>query len=372
MEFKHYILLSLLFPWVGLVCCQSISGVITDKSTRQAIEYANVYIQGSTSGAVSNKDGYFEFESDITYGQLIVSHVSYETSAVELGNSQKSELRIALDPRIYDFTAVSIQSKDQRESNLKHFRKELLGSDYWGKHATIENDSVLVFRVEYYADTIANRDLIGSIKKFEAMATSPLTISLPKLGYTLQYDLVRYIETGDPVLGKVTSSSGYFYFTPVKKASARKQRNINKNRTRAYYYSPQHFIRSLYSNRLKENGYLLLNAERGAKTNQIIYNYFYPDSCKCIVYRDEEAIISGMKYQNLTIRYYGYDNSPVNLNKHGNHPYVKLSQVIFLEEECIIRKDGSISGSSIVFGPGLNRKRIGASLPYDYEPPISF
>ncbi len=341
-------------------------------NTSQPVEYANVYIQGSTSGAVSDMDGYFEFESDKLYGQLIISHVSYETTVIELGNSQKSGILIALNPRIYDFTPVSIKSKDQRVTNLKHFKEEFLGSDYWGKHATIENDSVLVFSIEYYSDTITKRSLRGSYKKFEAMTTSPLTISLPKLGYTLQYDLVRYIETDDPVLGKVTSSSGYYYFTPIRKESSRKQRNIARNRIRAYYYSPQHFVRSLYDNRLRENGYLLFDEVRGAKINQIKDHYFYPDSCNCIVYQGEEAIISGMKDQQLNIRYYGYDNSPVNLNKQGNYPFVKYSQVYFLEEECIIRKDGSISSKSIVFTPGLNRKRIGASLPNDYEPPISF
>ena len=364
---KHFILVSLILPWISLVSGQSISGIITDINTSQPVEYANVYIQGSTSGTVSNKDGYFEFESDKLYGQLIISHVSYETSVIELGNSQKSGLLIALNPRIYDFIPVSIESKDQRLGNLKHFREEFLGSDYWGNHATIENDSVLVFSVEYYSDTITNRSLRGSLKKFEATATSPLTISLPKLGYTLQYDLVRYIEKDDPVLGKIISSSGYSYFTPMRDASFRKQKNIIRKRIRAYYYSPQHFIRSLYNNRLKENGYLIHEELSGAKTNQINYNFFYPDSY-CIVYHDEEATISGMKNRHLTIIYYGYEKSPVNLNDPGNMPFAKYSQVYFLEEECIIRKDGSSSSSSIVFSPGLNSKRIGASLPNDYEP----
>lgn len=365
---KHFILVSLIFPWICLVSSQSISGIITDINTSQPVEYANVYIQGSTSGAVSNQDGYFEFESDIIHGQLIISHVSYETSVIELGNSQKSGLLIALNPRIYDFIPVSIKSKDQRVANLKHFREEFLGSDYWGNHATIENDSVLVFSVEYYSDTITKRSLRGPIKKFEAKATSPIIISLPKLGYTLQYDLVRYIETDEPVLGKVISSSGYSYYTPMRDASFRKQRNINRNRIRAYYYSPQHFIRSLYNNHLKENGYLVHEELSGAKTNQINYNYFYLDSCNCIVYHDEEATISGMKNRHLNIRYYGYEKSPVNLNNPGNIPFAKYSQVYFLEEECIIRKDGTTSGESIVFSPGLNSKRIGASLPNDYEP----
>ena len=299
---KHLILVSLLFSWISLVSGQSISGIITDINTSQPVEYANVYIQGSTSGTVSNKDGYFEFESDKLHGQLIISHVSYETSVIELSNSQKSGLLIALNPRIYDFIPVSIESKDQRLGNLKHFREEFLGSDYWGNHATIENDSVLVFSVEYYSDTITNRSLRESIKKFEAKATYPLTISLTKLGYTLQYDLVRYIEKDDPVLGKIISSSGYSYFTPMRDASFRKQRNIIRKRIRAYYYSPQHFIRSLYNNRLKENGYLIHEELSGAKTNQINYNFFYPDSY-CIVYHDEEATISGMKNRHLTIIY---------------------------------------------------------------------
>jgi len=71
---KHFILVSLILPWISLVSGQSISGIITDINTSQPVEYANVYIQGSTSGTVSNKDGYFEFESDKLHGQLMIDN----------------------------------------------------------------------------------------------------------------------------------------------------------------------------------------------------------------------------------------------------------------------------------------------------------
>jgi hypothetical protein len=45
-----------------------------------------------------------------------------------------------------------------------------------------------------------------------------------------------------------------------------------------------------------------------------------------------------------------------------------LSRIYFLKDTCIIRADGSRPDNSIMFGPKIGDKRIGAMLPDDFQP----
>ena len=48
--------------------------------------------------------------------------------------------------------------------------------------------------------------------------------------------------------------------------------SFEKNRRQAYYNSSQHFLRSVYENRLEENGYILAMADKRIRLDMIKYN----------------------------------------------------------------------------------------------------
>jgi hypothetical protein len=103
-----------------------------------------------------------------------------------------------------------------------------------------------------------------------------------------------------------------------------------------------------------------------AEKQGLVYNRFIPDSC--LVYVSDGAIIKGLKNHCFKIRYYCDSRGfPVNPDS-TNFTVAERSEIYFLDDKCVIKKDGTRPGESIVFGPGIGSKRVGATLPNNYEP----
>jgi len=71
-----------------------VTGQIVDKTTLLPIANANILIQGTTSGTISNLRGFFQINLKANYKGLIVSHVSYQeiTIVIPEVNSFKIEM----------------------------------------------------------------------------------------------------------------------------------------------------------------------------------------------------------------------------------------------------------------------------------------
>jgi hypothetical protein len=276
---------------------------------------------------------------------------------------------------------VEVIDESRREENLLHFKERFLGTDYWGKHAFFENDSVLVFhreKVTKSEDNYHDSGLLAtdsSSTLFVVNTKAPLLVNLPLLGYKLHINLIRYTElqTGNNTDYEF-HTLGYFYFQPEKDASKRKTNRFRKKQLEAWYNSDRHFCWSLINDQLKENGFIVnisvLNPETGL--NEI--EKFEFDNY--IIRKGNEVKIVGLKNKKLNIKYFEYKNRPANLNETRDHSLLllsdlysrTLSKVYFLNDTCTIRSDGSRSGNSIMFGPIIGNKRVGAMLPYDFKP----
>jgi hypothetical protein len=333
------------------------------------VEFATVYINGTTIGTLCDKDGYFslQLQGFILPCQIVVSHVSYCSKVVSVNENAALNLTISLTPKVVELGQVYIIDKGLRKKNIKHFKDVFLGTDIWGKNAILENDSVLIFDAEYYNRKTDDSSLIGKLKIFKVESTAPLKISLPLLGYDLQLDLISFIEKHSPDL-KTTSISilGYYFFKPRETSSKSKENKYKRNRLKAYYYSPQHFTRSLYEKKLPENGYNIRELVYSAENKEFVVNNFIPDSC--MVFTSDSAIISGLKNHIFKIDYYCNNRGfPVNPGEREFYA-TERSSISFLYDKCVIRKDGTRPGESIGFGPEIGSKRVGATLPSNYEP----
>lgn len=219
------------------------SGFVTDKETGEKIPYVTVYVNGTTIGTTTDEGGFFELKNIPLPCELIFSHVSYNVHRIQIDEGQKlSGLKIRLKKRLFNINELTVIGKNERDKYLLHFNYWLLGDDHKELGCEILNDSVIRFI-----------PLEGG--QFEAYATQPLEVILSEHGYTLKIDLVHFklmekIEVG----GLHCSVLGYFYFEELNIKSRREQRKIARNRVRAYYNSRLHFCRSLYQNKLDENG----------------------------------------------------------------------------------------------------------------------
>ncbi len=293
----------------------NVTGTVTESGNNHPVLYATVYVNGTSNGTITNSAGQFSLQKVIPPCEIVVSHISYATEVIEIKLNSDTTLHIKLKPRDIELGTVEVIDKNRREENLLQFKLHFLGTDYWGKNASLENDSVLIFHREKISESEGrsfNSGLLAadsSSMLFVVNTKAPLLVNLPLLGYKLHINLIHYIElqTGNDKKYEF-HILGYFYFQPDKKVSKRKTNRFERKRLEAYYNSDLHFCRSLINDQLKENGYSTRNKYF------IIFRYINPETGlseeeefefeKYIIRTDNEAKIVGLKNKNLYIEYF--------------------------------------------------------------------
>ena len=369
---KTFWLYFLLIP-VSVTAQVNISGTVTEAGTNKPIPYATIYINGTTNGTITNVNGEFILEDVVPPCEIVFSHISYSTEAFELQEVSDTVFHIQLKPRDVELGAVEVTDKNRREENLRHFREQFLGTDDWGKNAYFENDSVLLFRHRKIAEGDSSflslqddSPVDTGLYWFVVETKEPLVVNQPLLGYKIHINLVKYNELRRTNSDKYRIQIlGYFFFQPLEGSLKRKTNRFQKNRAKAYYNSANHFCRSLYNNRLKENGYKVYYRSVNQKTGINEFKDFEFDDH--IIYDDNQAKIVGLKNVRCNIDYFQLFNKPMNLNEREGGRQ-KYSSAKFLKDTCTIRADGSRPDNSILFSYSIGEKRVGAMLPYDYQP----
>ncbi len=372
-------LMLLLFP-LQVTSQIKITGTVTETESNNPVIYATIYVNGTTIGTITNPAGEFSLENVVPPCEIVISHVSYTAQIIEIKQNADTVLHIKLNPGDVELGVVEVKDKNLREANLIHFKERFLGTDYWGKNAFIENDSVLVFRREKVLnnnDVVLESEILAPDSNsilFTVNTKGPLLVNLPLLGYKLHINLIHYkeLQTGNDDEYRF-HTLGYFYFQSEDESSKRKTNRYRKKQIEAWYNSDRHFCHSLFNERLKENGYILyyyvINPETGfwEKSETGMWKPYEFDLKDHLIRTGNEVKIVGLKNRSFYIKYYEKHNAPLNLNRNeGVSP--QISKIYFLKDTCTIRADGSRPDNSIMFGPEIGNKRVGAMLPYDFQP----
>lgn len=365
---KYFMLILFLLP-IQITAQYNIRGVLKDKLDNTPVPYASVYVDGSSNGTITDVSGSFLLKDVIPPCEIVISHISYETAVILFEKYSDTIYHISLIPKDVAIEEIEVINNNLREENIKHFKDRFIGDDYWGRNAHILNDTVLVFKRELYNDFNESKGKLtadSSSVWFIVNAKGPLLVDLPLLGYKLHIDLVKFVEL------QTTKKSlyefhalGYFYFQPTEEAK-RKTNRFKKKRLQAYYDSDRHFCRSLFQNQLKENGYYVNYYESKNQDFKLENLEFEFD--ECITQSGNTVKVTGLKNRFFYIGYYSMHNSPVNLKNGREGRPTSISVVHFLNDTCIIRQDGSRPDNSIMFGPEIGSKRVGAMLPNDFVP----
>lgn len=88
-------LLLLLLSALPLTAQVTITGRVTDEDTKEGIPFCSIYFEGTTIGASSDVDGYYELTASGSYDTLAVSAIGYEP--------QKKAVRSAVDSQVINF-----------------------------------------------------------------------------------------------------------------------------------------------------------------------------------------------------------------------------------------------------------------------------
>ncbi len=95
----------------------TLSGIITDSVTGKGLPFAQVSVQNSTTGTVSNDDGVFQLNlpGRRAHDTLLVAYLGYVTARVEIPATSVSALAFRLKPKAIDLSEVEIKSLTPEE-----------------------------------------------------------------------------------------------------------------------------------------------------------------------------------------------------------------------------------------------------------------
>jgi CarboxypepD_reg-like domain len=251
-----YVLLLLLLTCVYSAHTQKVlKGTVIEQETNKPIQAASVFLNNTSVGTTTNGQGYFELEIPNGKFDLIVSSIGFETfSQTITANDIITLSTIKLAPKVKALEAVVVEPflKDGWEKWGRFFLESFIGTSAFAADCRIKNIQAIKFRHSKKDNTLT------------AIALEPLIIENKALGYTIRYQLENFTYQFND---RYVFYQGYPFFEPMKGNAAR-QKRWTQNRKAAYEGSLLHFMRSLYRNKLIEEGFSMNHLKKVPNTEK--------------------------------------------------------------------------------------------------------
>jgi hypothetical protein len=338
-----------------------VKGKVIDKNTKSPLQGASVFAQNTTFGEVSKEDGSFNLMIPNGGYSLVVTFTGYGTETIRISNtsSQNDSLVFELSPKEKSLEEVSVaissEVKDGWQKYGGFFTQNFIGQSKFAKQCVIKNPEVLHF----YFSKKRNR--------LKVLAAEPLTVDNFALGYTLKFAIDSFTNEYNT---NTNLFIGYPRFEEMQ-GTPEQQQEWAANRTIAYKGSMLQFMRSLYNQTLKNDGFELQfiiknNNEEIPIPLENLYgalNYDKDDSTNTVEFgpnQNEVALI----YKDAKPEQAYLDTDP-SIKKD-----FQLSTLLFAPgESIIIEQNGYYYDQTDITTNGyLGFKKIGDMLPYDYVP----
>lgn len=217
-----------------------VKGKVIDENSNP-VNGASIYVDNSTINTKTNDRG--EFELNLPNGQynLIAKANLFENFILGINASDKKNHTIVLEPEVISLqeTTVQAMSKEDWLYYYQVFLKLFLGDNEAASKCKIENAKDLRFKYD------------KQTKQLTASSRNPLLITNKYLGYKIEYDLIDF---NVDYKTNYALTLGTALFTELKAGSSQ-QKKWKKNRQKSYLGSVNHFMKSIYYNKLDEDGY---------------------------------------------------------------------------------------------------------------------
>ncbi len=239
------LLASLLFLFASIIVNAqntfSITGIVRDK--KDGLPGASIYLSGYKIATVADNDGKFKL-SNLKPGSYdllvqIVGYLPYSKSVIIADQSVQVDL--VLKENVAQLDEVTVRADPNRQKYINQFKEFFIGKTPNALQCRILNPQVL------------NVDFDITKSTLTVSTTEFLIVENKALGYRLKY-MLDHFEFNSRT--HIIYYSGHPFFEELK-ASAAKKKNYSAAREIAYYGSSQHFFRSLYANKTKEEGFII-------------------------------------------------------------------------------------------------------------------
>ena len=321
------ILVSILFGllWT-LTYAQVITGTVLDQESREPIDFASVFFNGTFVGTTTDEQGHFELDiSKYATRSLTISAVGYASASIsEFVPGEQPQVRLVR--QLYDIDEVTVSTKSlvrKRRANMRIFRNEFIGLSVNARKCHILNPEDISFNYASDRDTL------------KAKASAPIVIQNLSLGYIISYHLERFEYERKT---KTMLFTGNIIFNRDLVDDEESRLLYERRRANAYIGSCQHFFRALWANTLIESEFAVSSTRSGSILS-------YDD----IVFQDFQGRKYLRYYEDLTINY-----------------YANLSYISFLDGRVLFQQDGYFDPTPIIWTGEMSIQRIADFLPYEY------
>lgn len=340
---------------------QSITGQIQDSKTSEALPFANVFINNSTIGTVTNANGEFELTiHEPGLYEVVFSYVGYESYRRKVTVSDRPLAMgvIKLVPDEVQLNSVEVVSKRDKEweRNLKKFKKVFFGDGKQGNSCVISNAWVLEFST-------------GRAGEFVAKASAPIEFTNDALGYKVFFYLKNFWSTNDSYV-----IAGDTRFTPLTSQNPKEIAKWEFNRSSAYLHSTHHLFKAIVNRQMNGEGFALYSQIIGADNPNVRSSVFNSEIGKKVAVYDTMGIVqpdAQNGYYRISLKghleiHYSKFRSDVPFYSDFTGP---VSWLDVRNGFVVVNSEGYPKNpSDVVVSGAMSANRVAQMLPLDYVP----
>jgi len=366
---------------------QTLQSIVADTDTKEPLQLASAYFEGSSLGAISNTEGKFSFTvKNRLNAHLVVSCIGYE-SVLIINPFKSMPDTVFLEKKNYTIDDIEVVSKTlfSREQKMRTFKEEFLGTTRSAKKCKILNEDSLSLIFDKKNNTL------------HARSNVPLDIINHYLGYKIRWEIVDftiYYKNSKSLKHHNIDSVinvGLPFFEPVL------ERNLvyKNHRKEIYDFSQRRFFKLLVENKISSDEYrifldrdIYINPLSAERNEQINFSKIFlkTDSVFITNKQSNEEIrlspsilnSSGRFEVNLiTVRIVPigdkrYDGRYKSAKIQGQDFHsTSWSKLCFLKSDFTVDYYGNtdlLQSHSLYIDGTMGNQRVGDMLPMDYLP----
>jgi hypothetical protein len=223
----------------------TVSGQVIDYDTKAPLQAASVFAQNTTHGTVTDNNGNFKLVLPSGGYDLVITYTGYTTDSkmILLANdtiNRNIVIGLKHEEKSLDAVAVSSDIKDGWERYGLFFTDNFVGKTPFGAQTHILNKDALKF---YFSKRL---------NRLKIKAATPVEIENDALGYKIHYSIDSFTYN---YTTQTSLYTGYPLFEEMQPANDSQRTAWHDNRLKAYKGSLLHFMKSIYTKTLKEQGF---------------------------------------------------------------------------------------------------------------------
>lgn len=337
-----------------------VSGKVTDLNTNLPMQGASVFAENTTIGTTTDADGKFNLYLPPGGYDLIVSFTGFSTERrrISTSDAENRNLSFSLKPKEKEMEGVAViattEVKNGWEKYGSFFIDNFIGKSENSHDCKITNPE----KLRFFFSRKRNR--------LKVISDEPVLVENKALGYIIHYALDSFTYAYDTQTAFYTGNP---LFEELAPANEEQQHTWIDKREKAYRGSILHFMRSLYKQRINEEGFQV----------QYILNYLGKDSAMELknlypalnYYKDDSLQVASIRpsQPNLVVLYLnekpeeGYLLENPSEDKGFEYSLVSFipGETIFIEQNGFYYDQADITMSEY-----WGWSKVADQLPYNY------